>query len=320
MKHRTLSATLLAAAAVSSCAVLSAGCGSDSPASDSSDLTGTQYVFLGEFVTADADYERWREIQTGLEDQFDQICGDTFCEGDYSNIWSLGFECSVSSKQGRIRECVWTFAASDEVIDGKTGAISSRVPFFECRVRPTGTVKGLLPAFGDDPLNATLPGLDGSLYDALGDCFDAPVFVDQEPPAPKKGKFVNASDLLDGADFDHWIEGSAALRQEFDDVCGDTFCEGDYPNLQALRFRCSAHQTTGQIGQCAWVFAGSNEERKSTGFITVDKAPFVCTFPVDATASELATLLDPAAGGEDPIRRVLPNSDKSIYDNLIDCL
>ena len=125
MKHRTLSATFLASAALAGSALLAAGCGSDGAASDSSDLTSkTQYVFLGDFVTADADYERWREIQLGLEDQFDQICGDTFCEGEYSNIWSLGFECSVSSKQGRIRECVWTFAASDEVIDGQSGDIS----------------------------------------------------------------------------------------------------------------------------------------------------------------------------------------------------
>jgi hypothetical protein len=321
MKHRTLSATLLASLAVGGSAVLAAGCGSDGTASDSSDLTSkTQYVFLGEFVTADADYERWREIQLGLEDQFDEICGDTFCEGDWSNLWSLGFECSVSSKQGRIRECVWTFAASDEQIDGASGAISSRVPFFECRVRPTGTVKGLLPAFGDDPLHAELPGLGASLYDALGACFEEPIFVDDELPEPTDGAYVNASDTLDGADLDNWLEGTIALRQDFDDVCGDSFCEGDYTNLQALRFRCSSEETTGQIGECAWVFAGSYEERTSKGFITVEKAPFVCSFPVEATAAELAAALAPGAGEQAPIHRPLPNSDSSIYDALVDCL
>ncbi|MCP6576546.1 hypothetical protein NL496_28005, partial [Klebsiella pneumoniae] len=31
----------------------------------------------------------------------------------------------------------------------------------------------------------------------------------------------------------------ARLVRGFDDICGDTFCEGEYHNLQALRFRCS---------------------------------------------------------------------------------
>jgi len=28
------------------------------------------------------------------------------------------------------------------------------------------------------------------------------------------------------------------LVRGFDEVCGDTFCEGEYHNLQSLRFRC----------------------------------------------------------------------------------
>ena len=52
----------------------------------------------------------------------------------------------------------------------------------------------------------------------------------------------------------------------------------------------------------------------------MEKAPYVCTFPVDGTASELAAVLAPGADSEDPIRRPLPNSDASIYDALVDCL
>jgi hypothetical protein len=317
----------LAPFALAGAALLAGGCAPGSPLPDGGDGTddtdlgvATQYLFLGDYLTAEADHQRWRDIQSTLEAQFDEICGDTFCEGDFSNIHSLGFECSVSSKIGKVRECVWTFAASDELVDGASGSIAARVPFFECRVQPGARAEQLLAAFGDDPLHAELPGLGASLHDTLGDCFDSPVFVDEPLPEPSDGAFVNASDHLQGTDVDAWYEMTAALRQGFDEVCGDTFCEGDYPNLEPLRFRCSAEQGSGQIGECAWAFAGSYAERTKKGFITVEKAPFVCAFPVAASAAALAQALSPDACGEDPLRRALPGGTTSIYDALVDCL
>jgi hypothetical protein len=319
--------TTLATLVIAGAALFAAACAPASPLAPGGDAAGetelgvaTQYVFLGEYVTAEADYQRWRDIQAALEAQFDETCGDTFCEGDFSNIRSLGFECSVTSKLGKIRECVWTFAASDELVDGATGTVAARVPFFECRVHPTGKVKQLLPAFGDDPLHAELPGLGASLYDVLGDCLESPAFAGEPLPEPSDGPFVDASELLDGADVDAWYEMTAALRQGFDEVCGDTFCEGDYPNLQPMRFRCSAAQGSGQIGECAWIFAGSYADRTKKGFITVNEAPFACAFPVTATAAELAQALSPDACGEDPLHRALPGGTASVYDALADCL
>lgn len=310
----------LAILSLASLFALAAAC-EEAPGTQENDATQTVYVDLGDFVTSDADIERWLEIRRGLTDDFDQVCGDTFCGGDFSNIYSLGFTCSVSSKQGRIRECLWTFAASQELIDGATGDIASTVPVFECRMRPTGTVRHFLPAFGEeDFIDSPLPGLDGSVYDQLMDCFEPP--ANAEPlPEPTDGPFVDAADnLTEEADINAWYAMAIALRQSFDDVCGDSFCEGEYTNITPLRFRCSMNAETGKLDTCAWVFAASNNERTKKGFHVVDKADFVCTFPVDATPAELSATLDPEAGGGDLLDRTLPNSTKSLNDVLIDCL
>ncbi|NUP09931.1 MAG: hypothetical protein HOW73_28115 [Polyangiaceae bacterium] len=323
MKPRTSTSRSLAVVALLTSSALASACnGSDGNiGQDQSDVTSkTTYVDLGDFVSTDADIERWIEIRQGLTHDFDQICGDTFCGGDFSNIYSLGFTCSVSSIQGRIRECVWTFAASDELIDGASGNIASTIPFYECRVRPTGTVRNFLPAFqSNDYLHSELPGLDGSLYDQLGDCFDAP--LDGDPlPEPTDGNYTDAASNLEGDEIDAWYTMTAALRESFDQACGDSFCEGEYTNLQPLRFRCSLDTDSGLLGTCAWMFAGSNVERNAKGFNVIDSESYVCTFPVDATPAALTAALDPEADGEDLLHRPLPGSTVTLNDVLIDCL
>lgn len=304
--------------------VFLAGCIDSTPESDAeaegddADALQTRYVELGDFVTSDADIERWREIRQKLDAGFDDVCGDTFCEGDYTNLQSLGFTCSVSSKQGRIRECVWTFAASNEAIDAGTGAIAADIPFFECRFRPTGKVSGLLQSFGDDPLRSTLPGADTSIYDALGDCFNHPIDA-TALPAPVEGPYVGATDLLEGESIDAWYAMTHALAAEFDSICGDSFCEGDYTNLEALRFSCSTNTETQKLGTCAWTFAGSANVLRHNGFVRVEGQPFTCSFTVDATPAELASALAPSSEGS-VLYRALPGATTSINDALIDCL
>ena len=41
------------------------------------------------YFTEEAQYEAWYALRAGLELGFEDICGDTFCEGDYSNIAPL---------------------------------------------------------------------------------------------------------------------------------------------------------------------------------------------------------------------------------------
>lgn len=319
MSVRVLRSSLALLCFASAALILSA-C-EEAPGSQENDATQTSYVDLGDFVSSDADLTRWIEIRRGLDDEFDQICGDTFCGGDFSNIYSLGFTCSVSSKQGRMRECLWTFAASEELVNGATGDIVSTVPFYECRMRPTSTVRHFLPAFGeDDFMQAQLPGLTGTVHEQLIECFEPS--PDFEPlPEPVGGPFADAADnLTTDAEIDAWYSMVIGLRQSFDEICGDSFCEGEYTNLTPLRFRCSMNVDSGRLDTCAWVFAASNNERSKKGIHSVDKASYVCTFPVDATPAELSAVLDPQAEGEDVLDRTLPGSTRTLNDVLIDCL
>jgi hypothetical protein len=125
------------------------------------------------YFTEDAQYEAWYALRAGLELGFEDICGDTFCEGDYSNIAPLRFQCSVQLRSGRIGACTWSFAASNEEIDAGTGQLAVDVPAWTCSIAlaPGVTMTQLLVALAvDEPLFAPLPGGTDAVYDSLVDC------------------------------------------------------------------------------------------------------------------------------------------------------
>jgi hypothetical protein len=113
--------------------------------------------------------------------QFDAICGDTFCEGDYSNLTSLGIECSVAVATEKVGDCVWTFAGSATTVDEDTGALSISKDVFACHLGLDGTATDLATflatasksgASGYEGLrSATIPGQRGqTLMDVLQTC------------------------------------------------------------------------------------------------------------------------------------------------------
>jgi hypothetical protein len=111
----------------------------------------------------------------GLKSQFDAICGDTFCEGDYSNYESLGVRCSVEGRSGKLGRCVWTFAASTEEIRADNGALKIHGEIWKCRlpVPHQLTIQELVRVLstGDaGALYTLVPGTNRSFYDALGEC------------------------------------------------------------------------------------------------------------------------------------------------------
>lgn len=127
--------------------------------------------------------------------------------------------------------------------------------------------------------------------------------------------------LTEPADIDAWYGLMSKLKLEFDQVCGDTFCEGDYSNIEALRFRCSVHARTGRIGQCVWVFAASNEEVAArTGKIEVDAKSWQCQLPLarGTTLKEFLRTLAPAS--VNALETPLPRTSSTLYDGLLDCL
>ncbi|MFK3649355.1 hypothetical protein ACI2IY_13120 [Lysobacter enzymogenes] len=149
----------------------------------------------------------------------------------------------------------------------------------------------------------------------------APVFAQaQARPAAAVRDYVDAQSVLNGdAEVEAWYDGVRKLRDQFDEICGDTFCEGDYSNIYALRLRCSVERTSRVLGQCLWVFAASNEEVDAgSGRIAVSPKVWRCRLPL-APKTSLSALLTTLAGTQ-PLYAPLPGGAKSIYDGLVDCL
>ncbi len=132
-----------------------------------------QYVEAGAALRTDAEVEAWYGITMQLRRQFDEICGDTFCEGDYSNLQPLRFQCAVDARSRRIGTCVWSFAGSQESIDPATGHITSQPGFWQCRIPlvPQTSLDRLLAALDNpQPLYVGLPGSERTVLDGLIDC------------------------------------------------------------------------------------------------------------------------------------------------------
>jgi hypothetical protein len=132
--------------------------------------------------------------------------------------------------------------------------------------------------------------------------------------------YRDVEEVIDNeTDQNRWFDLKRRLKQDFDDVCGDTFCEGDFTNLESLSFRCSVSTRTGQLKSCLWLFAGSYETvTASTGNVRPVARFFPCRVAVPATPVELMdALLDPV---ESPLRRPLPGTSATLYDTLIGCL
>lgn len=118
-----------------------------------------------------------------------------------------------------------------------------------------------------------------------------------------------------------FLEVEKALVRGFNDICGDTFCEGEYYNLRAMRLRCSVNQARGTLGSCLWTFAGSNASVRQDGHIEVDVRTFTCPLqlapgtPLQAFLRALESV--PAA---DAINVALPGTTESVYEGLLGCI
>lgn len=142
------------------------------------------------------------------------------------------------------------------------------------------------------------------------------------PPASAQDRYVDARLYPDpGSGWERFGSVERALVAGFDDVCGDTFCEGEYYNLQAMRLRCSVEQANGQVAGCTWTFAGSNTSVLGDGRIDVDLRSYACALPL-SPGTPLEDLLQAleAAPGRSAIDVPLPGTSTSVYDGLTQCL
>ena len=285
--------------------------------SDEDDLKSgkTRYVDIESTFKTEAEHEAWRTLRQKLVHEFDNICGDTYCGGDYSDLTAVQLACSATEKSGKVRECLWTFGGSYGAVNGPTGAIQTVATTFPCKFQVGASSKDFL-ALGAtaNPLQAPLPGRTQSIYDALSGCFQSKTIL----PLPTEGAFLDVNDGASEEDRTRYFELRDKLRLGFDQVCGDTFCEGDYSDIYGLSLRCSVDPKTGKLGACSWPFAGaSSSVAASTGNVTSRRETWSCAIPVKGT---LDGLLDSLGKAADPLHAPLPGTDKSIYDALADCL
>lgn len=153
--------------------ILFAGAAALPAAPASAQQAPPRYVDVYSYFSSDAQYEAWYALTRQLKRDFNDICGDTFCEGDYGNIESLSLRCSVEQASGRIGRCVWVFAGSNEDVDPDSGRVVVQAHVWRCRLplAPQTTMDAFLQALsGPSPLDTALPGTTTSIYDGLTDC------------------------------------------------------------------------------------------------------------------------------------------------------
>ncbi|MDB4945062.1 MAG: hypothetical protein JWP97_4596 [Labilithrix sp.] len=303
-------------------APFAAGCtaetgASGDAASTESDLT-TTYGDLLETLQG-ADYDRWIAVRSSLAHGFDNICGDTICSGDYSNLTTVRIACASTTTSKKLKDCAWVLGGNIDYVDGRTGKITGDARVWTCPITTGSTAKTMLDVLskaGDNALQTPLPGTSKSFYDGLVDCFSG--VVGAPPPAGDKSFYADLGEYLSGTDeaaAAAWRETERTLNTQFDDVCGDTFCEGDYSDISGLRFTCAVNRNTQRVSRCTWSFAGASLSVDTKGVLKADTMTRRCTVEIGATQTALR-----AALGSDPLNATLPGKTTSIYDALVGCL
>jgi hypothetical protein len=132
--------------------------------------------------------------------------------------------------------------------------------------------------------------------------------------------YADSFDGKNGTSIDAYENALKNLNRSFDQVCPDTFCEGDYSNLTSMDFSCAVETATGTLGDCAWTFSGSySEVDATTGKLEVSK--FIKSCSIDLKGLSFNTLVDEVnKAGRESINYQAPGKSSSIYDQLVDCI
>ena len=322
--------SVVGSAASAGCAAPIASIPSEDVA-ESEDGLRASYGELSETLQG-ADLDAWIDVRRSLIAAFDRICGDTICSGDFSNLTTIRLACSSTRFSLKLKDCLWVLAGTIDHVDGATGAITTEARTFPCHVPVplavgngggggSGNAKTLvstLHAAGDRALETPLPGTGATFYDALVACFSG---VAGSPPPPSSVKPLHLE--LAEHQWEHSVETGAAwfqtqnkLAAAFHDGCGDSFCEGDYPDIVALRLVCSVKASTNRVARCGWSFAGADVSVGPGGALAAHTFSKRCDFAVGTKVRSLTTALDVA----DPLNAPLPGRTASVHDALVGCL
>jgi hypothetical protein len=283
-------------------------CTPSSSTTSEGDLTGTHYYPIETRLTG-ADLTRWEAAKATLIKGFDDVCGDTFCEGDYSNMAHVALDCSIT-QSGYVKECTWVLGGSIEYVDGATGTITVDAKMWSCTIPVQSKTTPFLEA-AESGVQEPMPGSGKSFYEGLSSCLAG--VIGNQPPASTGTTYVELADYLGGWE---WFGQRDALSRDFAGVCGDTFCEGKYANITGLRLACATNSATGAVVGCRWTFAESNLTVNSKGHVSPKNKLTQCPISVQGQASAVTTALT----GTDPLNAPLPGSNKSLMTQLGACL
>lgn len=134
-----------------------------------------RYVDLVDYPDKEANWDRFYALQDHLGAEFRDLCGDTYCEGAYSNHILLQFRCSVRVETGTVHACALVISAGNLDVDPPTGRVLPDSRTWACAAPlAADTPVEMLQAALERPgaLLRPLPGSAFSLHDALFDCLN----------------------------------------------------------------------------------------------------------------------------------------------------
>lgn len=131
------------------------------------------YLDLIDFPRNEGNWARFYDLQERLIADFDAICADTFCEGEYSNYLLLQLRCAVHAPSATVAACALVLGAGELDVDSLTGELVDHSRTWTCAapLAPGTSVEAFHAALaGPDALHARLPGSGQSLHEALYFC------------------------------------------------------------------------------------------------------------------------------------------------------
>jgi hypothetical protein len=279
------------------------------------DLSGTTYYEMTTRLTS-TDLARWNADLAGLQKSFDNICGDTFCSGDYSNLTTVSINCSIT-QANYVKECTWVLGGSIEYVDGATGAFTVDARMFPCTIPVKAKVGAFLDALdeGTDQVRLPLPTTGTSFYDGIGSCLSG--VVGNPPPASTGTTYEELADYFnENPDPLFWFGVRRRLNDAFAASCATTFCQESWKNIAGLRFVCATNASTGQVVGCLWDFGADNVSVTSKGHVSAKTKILKCPVSVKGAAVDV----EAALAGSDPLHATLPGSTANLATQLDACL
>ncbi len=147
--------------------------------------TFDSYLITQEIVDSGYKWQDYYESMLNIALQFDGICGDTFCEGDYPDLILRDDRCVIDLQNKMIKSCLFLFHGLYSSVNGATGNLEVEEKTYQCplllqdisektwydfilKVGSAGNnyIDGI---WKEDLL---IPGQNQTLYEFFGSCFN----------------------------------------------------------------------------------------------------------------------------------------------------